>query len=144
MSSTAVGSMPSPDRQAKRSQLLTDLKYRWPARYRSSWVALALLLVWWCLRRLAALNRPLRSPSSRPWPESWRSRRVGQMLIIMLGAHRPVHLGHHLGGRRHRGPLRDRGLQRSRGALPSALLVSVLLSLVNGFSSPFSASTPSS
>ena len=93
-----------------RSQWATDLKYRWPARYRSSWVALALTLA---PRGACRLCRPQpridhpchglgRSPGHRGGrPDAHHH----------AGRDRSLHLGHHLGGCRHRGPLRDRGIE---------------------------------
>ncbi len=63
----------------------TDLKYRWPARYRSSWVALALTLILVVMVTPAALNS-----SSVALITALAGvlaiAAVGQVLIIMLGA----------------------------------------------------------
>src|SRR3954452_7618194 len=85
MRSTTVGSMPNPDRQAERSQLLTDLKYRWPARYRSSWVALVLLFV--CV--MVFVRTAFTGPSVTlvtALAGTLVIAALGQSLIIMLGA----------------------------------------------------------
>ena len=85
MSSTTVRSTPSPDRQAERSQLLTDLKYRWPARYRSSWLALVLLFV--CV--MVFVRTAFTGPSVTlvtALAGTLVIGALGQSLIIMLGA----------------------------------------------------------
>ena len=68
-----------------RSQWATDLKYRWPARYRSSWVALGLTLVLVVLVASAALN-PASITLVTALAGVLAIAAVGQMLIIMLGA----------------------------------------------------------
>ena len=82
----SVATQSAPERPAGKSdQRITDLKYRWPARYRASWAALAALLVVVLpvapralgessLRLVTALAGVLIIAS------------LGQMLIIMVGA----------------------------------------------------------
>jgi ribose transport system permease protein len=68
-----------------RSQLLTDVKYRWPARHRSAWVALALLVVVVGITVPASFSGPsLTLVTALAGVLAIAA--VGQTLIIMLGA----------------------------------------------------------
>ncbi len=85
MSSVTVQPGMTPDQRPERSQLVTDLKYRWPARYRSSWVALALLLV--CV--VVLVPRVVSGPSITlvtALAGVLAIAALGQTMIIMLGA----------------------------------------------------------
>ncbi len=116
--------------QRKPDQWITDLKYRWPARYRASWAALVVLLVvvvpiapkalgGSSIKLVSALAGVLIIAS------------LGQMLIIMVGA-LDLSVGAiisvaagmvvHYGGEGANVPL----------VLLSAVAMAVLLSLVNG------------
>src|SRR5690349_978210 len=73
------------ERGTADSQWLTDLKYRWPARYRASWAALALLMV----GVLLIVPRTLSGPSAvlvTALAGALAIASLGQMLVIMLGA----------------------------------------------------------
>ena len=116
---------------SQRAQWLTDLKYRWPARYRSSWVALALTLVLVVLFASAAFN-PASITLVTALAGVLAIAAVGQMLVIMLGAidlsisaiiSVSAGIAVHYGTQGASIPL----------VLFSALLASVLLSLMNGF-----------
>lgn len=85
MSGIAVRPGPAPDRRSWRSQLLTDLKYRWPARYRSSWLALALLLVCVVTLAPAAVSGPSVTLVTA-LAGVLAIAAIGQTLVIMLGA----------------------------------------------------------
>lgn len=113
-----------------RSQWATDLKYRWPARYRSSWVALALTLLLVVLVASAALN-PASITLVTALAGVLAIAAVGQMLIIMLGA---IDLSISAIISVAAGIVVHYGTEGSNLLLvgAAALGVSVLLSLVNG------------
>lgn len=113
-----------------RHRLRTDLKYRWPARYRSSWVALALTLLFVIVATPKALNSASITLVTA-LAGVLAIAAIGQMLIIMLGAidlsisailSVSAGIVVHYGGPGANVPL----------VLLVALLVPVLLSVVNG------------
>ena len=130
--SIAPASTSPVDASSGRSQLRTDLKYRWPARYRASWVALGLIIVGGAVVAPAALNTDS-LPLVTGLAGVLAVAAFGQVLIISTGAidlsisaiislaagfvvHYGVSAGTNLAG-----------------LIAGAILLSVLLSLVNGF-----------
>ena len=79
--STAV----SPSTDSRNDQRLTDLKYRWPARYRASWAALALVIVGAALVARSALSgNSITLITALAGVLAIAS--FGQVLIVMIGA----------------------------------------------------------
>ncbi len=114
-----------------RSQLLTDLKYRWPARYRASWVALAIAVIGSLMfARLAITGPSVDLVTALAGALAIAS--LGQLLIIMLGA---IDVSVSAIVSVAAGMAVHYGTEGSNTALvlAAALLVPVLLSLVNGF-----------
>jgi ribose transport system permease protein len=79
------GARSSPASSRRRSQLLTDFKYRWPARYRASWAALILVIIGGLIFAPAALNQHS-TPLVTALAGVLAVAAFGQMLIIMTGA----------------------------------------------------------
>lgn len=130
MSDTAVQPGSASVRQDERSQLLTDLKYRWPARYRSSWVALVLLFI--CV--IAFLPTAFSGPSVTlvtALAGTLVIAALGQTLIIMLGA---LDLSVSAIISVAAGMVVHYGVEGANvpAVLAAALILPVLLSLVNG------------
>lgn len=118
------------DRQGRNAGLITDLKYRWPARYRASWAALLVLLV----VIVPVTPRALSGPSVElvtALAGVLVVAALGQMLVIMVGA-LDLSVGAivsvaagvvvHYGGENANIPL----------VIAAAVVVPVLLSLLNG------------
>ncbi|TDO51651.1 ribose transport system permease protein [Kribbella sp. VKM Ac-2527] len=116
--------------RSESPQWITDLKYRWPARYRASWIALVVLL----LIVGPVVPRALSAPSVElvsALAGVLILAALGQMLIIMVGA-LDLSVGAivsvaagmvvHYGGEG----------ANVAGVIAGAVLVSVLLSLANG------------
>ena len=115
-----------------RSQLLTDLKYRWPARYRASWVALAIVIIGGAIVAPAALNN-----DSRPLVTGLAGvlaiAAFGQVAIISTGA---IDLSISAIVSLAAGVVVHYGVDENVNVWPlvaAAIGISVLLSLVNGF-----------
>jgi ribose transport system permease protein len=124
--------VPSPVQVAAvgRSQRLTDLKYRWPARYRSAWAALALLLVGVLLAAPTAVFGPSTGLVTA-LAGVLAIASIGQTLVIMLGA---LDLSISAIMSVSAGMVVHYGLDgaNTSAVLLAALVVPVLLSLVNG------------
>ena len=129
MSTTTAAGTPS-SRRGGSAQWVTDLKYRWPARYRASWAALViLLLVVGPVAPKALSGASVELVSALAGVVIIAS--LGQMMIIMVGA-LDLSIGAiisvaagmvvHYGSDGANVPL----------VIASAILVPVLLSLVNG------------
>jgi ribose transport system permease protein len=122
--------MPDRSHRAERSQLLTDLKYRWPARYRSSWVALGLLLIGVAFLAPASFSGPSVTLVTA-LAGVLAIAAVGQTLLVMLGA---IDLSISAIMSVAAGMVVHYGVEGSNVAsvLAAAVLVPVVLSLVNG------------
>jgi ribose transport system permease protein len=127
---TAVATTPRGSEERPTPTRLTNLKYRWPARYRAGWVALLVLLLVtgpFAPRALSSASLELVTALAGVLIVA----SLGQMLIIMvgsldlsIGAIVSVSAGMivHYGGPGANVPL----------VIAAALLVPILLSLVNG------------
>jgi len=120
------------DASSGRSQLLTDLKYRWPARYRAAWVALALIIVGGAIIAPAALNTDS-LPLVTGLAGVLAVAAFGQVAIISTGA---IDLSISAIISLSCGFVVHYGVQENANLaalIAGAILLAVVLSLINGF-----------
>jgi ribose transport system permease protein len=121
----------APSAPSSKSSWATDLKYRWPARHRSAWVALALTVFLVFFSARAAFSGPSVTLVTA-LGGVLAIAALGQMLIIMLGA---IDLSISAIVSVSAGMVVHYGVEGANVplVLALALLVPILLSLFNGF-----------